>query len=127
MATKVLIAEDDDASRELLIEVLDMCGFDVCAVRNGQEALDQFESYLPDLVVLDIQMPVLDGIRALRQLRRLDRGAHLPVIALTAFAMAGERERFLAEGFDGCLAKPFSATSLRQELKKHLRSAAGGI
>lgn len=114
---KVLVAEDHPTSRELIEELLQGFGYDVVSACDGQEALDKVENHHPDLVVLDIQMPVLDGFSVLRQLRADARYADLPIVALSAYAMSGDREKGLDAGFDAYLTKPIDTMALREQLQ----------
>jgi CheY-like chemotaxis protein len=130
---KVFIAEDNAVNRELLRELLESRGYTVVEACDGEEALDRIEQTQPDILLLDIGMPVLDGFAVLRQLRENPRLAALPAVAVTAYAMQGDRERILSSGFDGYLSKPIDARSLVEELERLLgkrdkkaRTAAGG-
>lgn len=111
---KILVAEDDQPSRELIREILETCGYQVLEARDGREALQRVEETAPDLVLLDIQMPAMDGSAVLRQLRQDSRFASLPVVAVTAYAMRGDREKALAAGFDAYLTKPLNAAALKK-------------
>lgn len=117
---KVLVAEDDPASRELLREILEAGGYQVVEACDGREALQKIEETEPDLVLLDIQMPVLNGFAVLRQLRQEPRFATLRVVGLTAYAMRGDRERVLNAGFDAYIAKPIDAAALRIQIDQLL-------
>jgi len=130
--TKVLIAEDNAVNRELLRELLEVRGYTVVEACDGEEALRVIEQTQPDILLLDIGMPVLDGFGVVRALRQNPRLATLPVLAVTAYAMQGDRERILSAGFDGYLSKPVNARSLTDELErlstkrdKKARAAAG--
>jgi two-component system, cell cycle response regulator DivK len=108
----VLIVEDNDKNLELVQDVLEYRGFRTLAATNGHDAVDLARKHNPDLVLMDIQLPDLDGISALRQLRRDARTCAIPVLALTAFAMTEDRGRLLDAGFDGYLAKPIDVRTL---------------
>lgn len=108
----VLVTEDNPANRELVTEMLTAAGFDVMEAADGLEALDLLAVRRPDFVLLDLQMPKLDGREALSRIRQNPDWSDLPVIACTAFAMQGEREKLLDSGFDGYLSKPFSVADL---------------
>jgi CheY-like chemotaxis protein len=101
-------------------------GHQVVLARNGRECLVALKRESFDLVLMDIQMPLLNGRDALRELRKWERGSFVrqPVIALTGYALHGDRERFLEEGFDGYLSKPFKAKGLVCEMKRVLDSFA---
>jgi CheY-like chemotaxis protein len=118
--TKVLIAEDNATNRELFRELLEARGYTVVEACDGTEALKMMEQALPDILLLDIGMPVLDGFAVVRAIRENPRLAALPVLAVTAYAMQGDRERVLNSGFDGYLSKPINATSLAGELERLL-------
>ena len=122
---KILVAEDDLASRELIREILETCGYQVLEARDGREALQRVEETAPDLVLLDIQIPVMDGFAVLRQLRQDSRFARLPVVAVTAYAMRGDREKALAAGFDAYLTKPLNAAALKKQLEQLLGKKKG--
>ena len=116
----VLIAEDNPTNRELLRELLEMRGYIVSEACNGQEALAMVEQAIPDILLLDIGMPLLDGFAVVRKLRENPRFTSLPVVAVTAYAMQGDREKIMNSGFDGYLSKPVNSSSLVQELDRLL-------
>jgi CheY-like chemotaxis protein len=118
---KVFIAEDNAVNRELLRELLESRGYTVVEACDGAEALRMIEQTQPDILLLDIGMPVLDGFAVVRQVRQNPRLSALPAVALTAYAMQGDRERILNSGFDGYLSKPINARSLAEELDRLLR------
>ena len=118
--TKILVAEDRAASRELIRTVLEDCGYEVAEACDGAEAVGQATISVPDLVLLDLHMPILDGYGVLQQLRRDSRFAAIPFVALTANAMEGERARAIAAGFSAYITKPVDLTFLRKELAKLL-------
>jgi two-component system, cell cycle response regulator DivK len=116
----ILVAEDNLVNRELMREILESRGHEVIEACDGQEALDKLEQSSPDLVLLDIQMPVLDGYAVLQKIRGNNRFAALRVLAVTAYAMHGNREQVLAAGFDGYLSKPIDIAVLTKELREFL-------
>ncbi|MCI0632578.1 MAG: response regulator [Actinobacteria bacterium] len=105
-AERVLIAEDNEKNMKLFREVLQVKGYETLEATTGEQAIELATGHAPHLVLMDIQLSGMDGLEALRRLREDDRTAAIPVIALTAQAMAGDRERFLEAGFDGYLSKP---------------------
>jgi CheY-like chemotaxis protein len=119
---KILIAEDNPVNRELLRELLEMQGYEVFEACNGEEALTMIDQIRPDLLVLDLGMPVLDGFGAIRKIRSNPVLARLPVLAATAYAMRGDREKTLEAGFDGYLSKPINPTALKEELGRLMAS-----
>jgi CheY-like chemotaxis protein len=123
---KILIAEDNAVNRELLRELLEMRGHAVFEARDGEEALRLLEDSKPDILLLDLGMPVLDGYATVRKIRENPAFATLPVLAVTAYAMQGDKERILSSGFDGYLSKPINPTLLFQELERLLSRTVKG-
>jgi two-component system cell cycle response regulator DivK len=122
---KILIAEDNAVNRELLRELLEMQGYEIFEAGNGQEALTMLPQVCPDLVILDLGMPILDGFGTIGKIRADPALAKLPVLAATAYAMRGDRERTLQAGFDGYLSKPISGAELRKQIQSLLKAEAG--
>lgn len=118
--TRVLVADDRAASRELIRTVLEADGYDVHEAVDGLDAVRRATECNPALIILDLQMPGLSGFEALAKLREDERFSSTPVLALTASAMHGDRERALAAGFTSYITKPVSLMSLRAELKRIL-------
>lgn len=116
----VLIAEDNPINRELLRELLEIRGYTVVEACNGQEALAKLEDAPPDMLLLDIGMPVLDGFAVVRKVRENPRFSSLPIVAVTAYAMRGDREEIINSGFDGYLSKPVNSSLLDRELDRLL-------
>jgi len=119
---KILIADDKATSRELLRTVLERQGYEVMEAADGEEALQKALAEQPDLILLDLQMPRRTGYEVLGELRKDARHAALPIIALTASAMQGDRERALAAGFTAYLAKPVPLVHLREEVQRLLQA-----
>jgi two-component system cell cycle response regulator DivK len=117
---KVLVAEDNAVNRELLRELLEVRGYDVTEACDGEEALDMLAKSRPDILLLDIGMPKLDGFGVMRYIRVNAELANLPVLAITAYAMRGDREGVIKAGFDGYLSKPINATMLAEEMDRLL-------
>lgn len=114
----ILIAEDRDASRELLNVVLTAAGYRVVLAADGEEALTRAAETRADLVILDIHMPRLDGFGVIQRLRADPAYATVPVIALTASAMASDRTSVLAAGFSEFISKPVNISLLRREVAR---------
>jgi PAS domain S-box-containing protein len=114
---RVLVADDNPAGRELVRESLAEHVSSIVEASDGREALDKIRGTLPDLVLLDIQMPEMDGYAVLREIRRDPALQGLRVVALTAFAMQGDRERALQAGFDDYLTKPVTVAKLKAQLE----------
>lgn len=119
---RVLVADDDDVNLRIASMILQGAGSTVVTVCNGQKALETWENDRFELILMDIKMPVLDGIGATRAIREKERvtGGHTPIIALTANAMRGEKEHILLQGFDGYVAKPVILKLLFAEIKRCL-------
>ena len=118
---QILIADDRPSSRELLRLVLERAGYDVIEAEDGERALTQAREGSPDLILLDLQMPGLDGYGVLAALRAEERFAQVPVLALTASAMRGDREKILEAGFTDYLAKPAAPESVRETVARVLK------
>ena len=103
---KILVVDDDAMNLRLAATVLEQAGHEVLSAKGGAEGIEAALTHAPDLVLMDVQMPGMDGVSALKCLRAEPRTAALKVVAFTAFAMKGDAERLLAEGFDGYLEKP---------------------
>lgn len=116
----ILVAEDRDSSRELLRAMLEHSGYSVLEAANGADAVLLVREKSPDLVLLDLQMPIKDGFDVVRELRSEPRFQFLPIVALTASAMYGDKDRALKNGFTGYLTKPLSLSELRKELSRLL-------
>src|ERR1035437_4028154 len=120
MKQLILIADDDAKHRKLLTDVLQAEGYATLTAENGELAIKTARTAKPSLILMDIQMPLLDGLSAIKVLKA-DRDTRLiPVIAVTALAMREDYKRMLAAGFDGYLSKPFSLKELRDEVNRHL-------
>ena len=118
--SRILIAEDNAVNRELLREILEAGDYEVIEAEDGEQALAKINAAKPDLVLLDINMPVLDGFATIRRLKQDQRFSTLPILAVTAYAMKEDRETIIAAGFDGHITKPINATALLQELQRVL-------
>ncbi len=116
----VLVAEDNAVNRELLRELLETRGYTVLEACDGQEALHMIDQVQPDILLLDIGMPVLDGFAVVRKIRENPLLATLPVVAVTAYAMQNDREKILNSKFDGYLSKPINPRLLMEELDRLL-------
>jgi two-component system, cell cycle response regulator DivK len=117
---RILVAEDNPANLELMREILDIQGHEIIEAHDGSEALLQAEMAKPDLILLDVNMPVLNGFEVLERLRANPQLAPIKVIALTAYAMRGDREKALEAGFDGYLTKPIDIQTLTEMITAFL-------
>ena len=122
---RILVVEDNELNMKLFRDILVATGYRALEARTGGEAVHLAVEHAPDLVLMDIQLPDVDGVDVLRQLRTDDRTAAIPVLAVTAQAMQGDRERFLAAGFDGYVAKPVHVRDLIGTVRRHCGDPAG--
>jgi two-component system cell cycle response regulator DivK len=116
---QVLVVEDNERNMKLFRDVLQASGFRTIEATTGERAVELALEQQPDLVLMDIQLPDIDGVEALRRLKADERFGHVPVVALTAQAMDGDRERFLAAGFDGYLSKPVDIADFVATVKRY--------
>ena len=122
---RILVVEDNEKNMKLFRDVLGAKGYRTLEATTGSEAVDVASEHTPDLVLMDIRLPDLDGVQALHRLRANTSTATIPVLALTAQAMQGDRERFLAEGFDGYLSKPVNVRELVSVVQEHCEGRPG--
>lgn len=120
MQQLILIVDDDAKNRKLLTDVLQAGGHATLTAANGAHAIELARSAKPNLILMDVQMPLIDGLAAVKALKADRATRRIPVIAITALAMHGDRERMLAAGFDGYLKKPISIKELRAEVNRRL-------
>ncbi|MCP4693464.1 MAG: response regulator, partial [Desulfobacterales bacterium] len=118
---KILVVDDVESNRDLIRELLSSVNLDVLTAENGQEAVLLAREYQPDLIIMDIRMPVMDGYEAVRRIKGSPRTSGTPVIALTASAKAGDKEKRIEAGFDNCLTKPVKMRRLLSKLSQFLK------
>jgi len=123
---RILVAEDNAVNRRLALRILEKEGHDVVMVENGREALETVCAQTFDVVLMDVQMPEMDGLEATRAIRRHEQltSTHVPIIALTAHAMSGDRERCLEAGTDEYISKPINARALLNLLEKYCEKSS---
>ena len=117
---KILVAEDNPANRELMREVLSGRGYEMIEASDGLEALQRVEENRPDLILLDIQLPALDGFAVLAKIRENPAYTGIRVMAVTANAMREDREKGMRAGFDAYISKPIDIAALREQVEKLL-------
>jgi PAS domain S-box-containing protein len=117
---RILVVEDMEESRALLVKLLEVTGFEVQAAANGREAVERFERFLPDFIWMDVRMPVMDGLTATRRIKESKAGKSVIIAALTAHALKEERTTILAAGCDDVVRKPFREEEIFKVMKKHL-------
>jgi two-component system cell cycle response regulator DivK len=125
MSAKILLVEDNDANRYLETFLLESNGYTVIHAANGFEALTRARTEQPDLILMDIQMPEMDGYEAARRLRDAPETASIPIVAVTSYAMEGDRERAMRLGFVAYLEKPISTETFVAEIESFLPRKAG--
>jgi CheY-like chemotaxis protein len=121
----ILVVDDFEDNRAMYVQYLGFEGFRVIEAENGREALDKALAQLPDLVVMDLSLPVMDGWEATRRLKADDRTRHIPVMALTGHALEGQSQRAKAAGCDVYLTKPCLPEQLVSEIRRMLAAAPG--
>ena len=125
MPRTILLAEDHDDNRTALLMVLEHGGYRALGARNGREAVEMAQEHLPDLVLMDLAMPVMDGREAMRRLKENERTSRIPVVVLTAMALSVDRARLEAEGFDGLLTKPCLPPHLLAAVRRYVGPPEG--
>ena len=117
---RILVVEDNERNLKLVRDVLQYAGYDITEARTGEQGVQLARANPPDLVLMDLQLPGIDGQQAMRQLRDDERTSHIPVVALTASVMNEVRARVLQAGFDGYLEKPISVRDLPGQVQAFL-------
>ena len=120
MAEKILVVEDNEQNRVLMRQILTHHGYEVLEATDGLAGLEMARAQLPDLILLDIQMPVMNGFAVIRELRNDPEVAKIKAIAVTSFAMKGDRERALQAGFDEYVTKPVDTRKFVELVKEIL-------
>jgi len=118
---KVLIVEDNELNMKLFNDLLEAQGYEVIQTRDGLSALDLARAHRPDLILMDIQLPEVSGMDVTKWLKQDEELRHIPVIAVTAFAMKGDAEKIKASGCEGYISKPISVTSFLQTIDGFLK------
>jgi CheY-like chemotaxis protein len=118
--SRVLLVEDNLLNLKLVRDVLLHAGFDVVEARSGEDGIVRAIEERPDIILMDLQLPGIDGTEAMRTIKQTPMGSSIPIVALTAFAMSEDRERALRNGFDGYLSKPISVSDLPRQLNEFL-------
>jgi two-component system cell cycle response regulator DivK len=116
---RVLVVEDNEKNMRLFRDMLRAWGYETVEAGTGEEAVELATAHVPDVVLMDIGLPGIDGVEALGRLRAVDSTATIPVLALTAQASQGDRERFLAAGFDGYMSMPVDVLALLALVRRH--------
>lgn len=122
MENPILLIEDNDHNRYLATFLLEKSGLRVVTANDGLSGIEMAKAVLPGLILLDIQLPRLDGYQVARLLRKDDRLRNVPIIAVTSYAMPGDREAALASGCDGYMEKPIDPDTFVSQIRTYLRS-----
>ena len=126
MTHVILVVEDNERNLKLLRDVLEYAGYDVRVAQTAEDGITSAVNEPPDLVLMDLQLPGIDGMEALRRLRESPRTADIPVVAVTAQAMKQDRERALEAGFDGYVEKPISVRAFPDQVRGFLSGGEEG-
>jgi two-component system, cell cycle response regulator DivK len=126
MTYVILVVEDNERNLKLLRDVLEYAGYDVRVARTAEDGITSAVSEPPDLVLMDLQLPGIDGMEALRRLRESPRTADIPVVAVTAQAMKQDREKALNAGFNGYVEKPISVRAFPDQVRRFLSGGEVG-
>lgn len=124
--TKVLVVEDNPINMELVLEILNVMGFTAWGAKDGKEAIEMAGTESYDLIIMDIELPGMNGIKIKNIIKSQHGHENAPVIALTAYAMKGDKERFLGEGFDEYIPKPIDLTDFMQRMEKYKKVFGAG-
>lgn len=125
MNARILLVEDNEQNRYLATFLLERSGFTVLHAADGGEALARAHSERPDLIIMDIQMPAMDGYEAAERIKAAPELAHIPLVAVTSYAMAGDRGKALRAGFAGYIEKPISIETFISEITRFLPAKVG--
>jgi two-component system, cell cycle response regulator DivK len=120
MTERILVVEDNERNLKLVRDVLEFAGYDVIFARSGEQGVALAREHLPHLVLMDLQLPTIDGAETLRLLREDPRTREVPVVAVTALAMKEDRDRALRAGFDGYIEKPISVRAFPEQVRAFL-------
>jgi CheY-like chemotaxis protein len=121
---RVLVVEDEKDNMDLFCQILDFHGCQVLKAEDGREAINMAQSEEPDLILMDLSLPALDGWEATRTIKAIPHLASIPIVALTAHAMVGDRERALAAGCDGYISKPIEVARFYDDILGYLAAGA---
>ncbi len=127
MRARILLIEDNEQNRYLATFLLEQHGHEVVAAHDGPSGIEMARALAPHLILLDIQLPAMDGYAVARALRELGCLRAVPILAVTSYAMVGDREKALAAGCDGYLEKPLNPETFVAEVTAHLRPPPTGI
>ena len=120
MKKRILVVEDQKDNRQILRDLLTNAGFDMIEAENGEEAIASAQASRPDLILMDIQLPILDGYEATRRIKADPDLKSIPIIVVTSYALSGDEEKARLAGCDDYVAKPFSPRQLLAKIKEYV-------
>jgi two-component system, cell cycle response regulator DivK len=125
MTQRILVVEDQEDNRRIIRDLLTSAGYDMIEAVDGEAGVRLAETERPDLILMDIQLPLLDGHEATRRIKQDPELRHIPIIVVTSYALSGDDAKAIAAGCDGYVAKPFSPRQLLATIRKFLGEAGG--
>jgi two-component system cell cycle response regulator DivK len=120
MTKRILVVEDTEDNRQIMRDLLGAAGFEMIEAEDGAAGVAAAEREKPDLILMDIQLPVMDGYEATRRIKANPELKHIPILAVTSYALSGDEEKARAAGCDGYVTKPFSPRQLLAKVREHL-------
>jgi len=120
---RILVVDDEPDNLELVAETLEFRGAEVTTAKNGKEALEILEEFETNLILTDLSMPVMDGWQLRARVKSDEKLSHIPIVAVSAHAIAGDQERAMEAGFDGYLTKPLSILTLVDDIRRELMTS----
>jgi two-component system, cell cycle response regulator DivK len=120
MSKRILVVEDQEDNRQIVRNLLSTRDYEITEAENGEEAIASVAKYRPDLILMDIQLPVMDGYEATRRIRAIPELAKVPIVAVTSYALSGDEAKTREAGCDGYIAKPFSPRQLLAKVREFL-------
>ena len=120
MSKRILVVEDTEDNRRILRDLLTRAGFELIEAVDGESGVSMAATHRPDLILMDIQLPVFDGYEATRRIKANPETRHIPIIAVTSYALSGDETKALAAGCDGYVAKPFSPRKILEMVREFL-------
>lgn len=120
MSKRILVIEDTEDNRRIVRDLLESAGFVLLEATTGEEGVAMAKQHVPDLILMDIQLPVLDGYEATRRIKAEPNLAHIPIIAVTSYALSGDEAKTREAGCDGYIAKPYSPRQLLARVRTYL-------
>ena len=123
MSNRILVIEDNEDNRQIIRDLLTSFGYELIEATDGEEGVAMAQSHRPDLILMDIQLPIMDGYEATRQIRAIPELKTVPIIAVTSYALSGDDAKARDAGCDGHVAKPFSSRELLTKIREFLPDA----